>query len=95
MSDSVGLISDSLKEYQAMVGQSKSSMDNLKVMLTNLQSNLANILNLGAIMMSLFFLWLLAAQVVILSQGWELYQGTAGRMEGGETEPLSDHPAAA
>ena len=28
-----------------------------------------------------FFVWLLAAQVVILSQGWELYQGTAGRIE--------------
>jgi hypothetical protein len=36
-----------------------------------------------AIVLSLFFAWLLAAQVVILSQGWELYQGTAGRMEGG------------
>jgi hypothetical protein len=31
--------------------------------------------------MSLFFAWLLAAQVVMLSQGWELFQGTADRME--------------
>ena len=36
-----------------------------------------------ALVFTLFFLWLLAAQVVIFSQGWELYQGTAGRMEGG------------
>jgi hypothetical protein len=33
--------------------------------------------------LSLFFGWLLVAQVVILSQGWELFQGTAGRMESG------------
>ena len=31
---------------------------------------------------TLFLVWLLAAQVVILSQGWELYQGTADRLEG-------------
>jgi methyl-accepting chemotaxis protein len=81
MSDSVGLISKSLSEYEAMVGQSQSSMDNLKSMLTNIQANLTNIVNVVAIVMSLFLLWLLAAQVVILSQGWELYQGTADRME--------------
>ena len=31
--------------------------------------------------LTLFFAWLLAAQVVILSQGRELYRGTADRME--------------
>jgi uncharacterized phage infection (PIP) family protein YhgE len=84
MSQSVALISTSLGEYQAMISQSQASMGNLKDMLTNLQSNLNNILNGIAIALSLFFLWLLAAQVVIFSQGWELYHGTAGRMEGGE-----------
>lgn len=93
MSDSVGLISSSLREYQTMIGQSQSSMDNLKLMLTNIQNNLATILNGIAIVLSLFFLWLLAAQVVILSQGWELYQGTAGRMESGdEEEPPTAEP---
>ena len=87
MSTSVGLISQSLSEYQAMITQSQSSMDNLKLMLTNVQNNLNNILNGVAIVLSLFFLWLLAAQIVILSQGWELYQGTAGRMEGGAARP--------
>ena len=85
MSDSVKTISSSLGEYEAMVIQSKSSMDNLKAMLTNFQNNLDNILNTTAIVFSLVFFWLLAAQVVILSQGWELFQGTAGRMESGTT----------
>ena len=85
MSDSVKTISSSLSEYEAMVIQSKSSMDNLKAMLTNIQNNLGNILNTTAIVLSLVFFWLLAAQVVILSQGWELFQGTAGRMESGAT----------
>jgi len=43
-------------------------------------------LNGAAIVVSLFFLWLLAAQVVIFSQGWEPFQGTAGRMESGRDE---------
>jgi len=84
MSDSVGLISTSLGEYKAMITQSQSSMDNLKSILTNLQSNLPAILNGFVIAVSLFLIWLLAAQIVILSQGWELYQGTASRMESGE-----------
>jgi uncharacterized coiled-coil protein SlyX len=86
MSDSVRFISTSLGEYEKMVAQSQASMDNVKSMLTSVQSNLPNILNYGAIVLSLVFFWLLAAQVVIFSQGWELFQGTAGRMEGGEAE---------
>ncbi|OGO33259.1 MAG: hypothetical protein A2Z16_17615 [Chloroflexi bacterium RBG_16_54_18] len=82
MSDSVGLISKSLSGYQDMVENSKSSMENLGLMLLSIQNNLTAILDGVAIALSLFFGWLLAAQVVILSQGWELFQGTAGRMEG-------------
>jgi methyl-accepting chemotaxis protein len=81
MSDSVGLISSSLSEYEEMIVQSKSSMDALSSILTNIRLNLPAILNGVAIVLSLFLAWLLAAQVVILSQGWELYQGTADRME--------------
>jgi len=92
MSDSVGLISISLSEYQVMILQSQSSMENLSETLTSLQSNLTSILNGAAIVFSLFFVWLLAAQVVILSQGWELYQGTAGHMEGGEAESADADP---
>jgi hypothetical protein len=83
MSENVGLISTSLSDYQAMITQSQSSMQNVVTILTNVQTNLPNILKWVTIVLSLFLLWLLAAQVVILSQGWELIQGTAGRMEGG------------
>jgi hypothetical protein len=81
MSDSVLLISSSLGDYERMLTQSQTSMDNLKTMLTNLHLNLASILNALAIGMTLFLLWLLTAQIVIFSQGWELFQGTADRME--------------
>jgi len=81
MSQSVALISSSLGEYEKMVTQSQSSMDNLKSMLTNVQSNMVTILNAAAIVLTLLLVWFLATQVVILSQGWELYQGTADRME--------------
>jgi hypothetical protein len=85
MSDSVGLISESLSEYQAMIAQSQASMENLRDILENFQNNQSTILNGVAIVLSVFFFWLLVAQVVIFTQGWELYQGTAGRMEGAET----------
>ncbi|MCJ7738466.1 MAG: hypothetical protein MUQ10_14340, partial [Anaerolineae bacterium] len=81
MSDSVGLISSSLSEYEKMIIESKSSMDDVTSILTNIQNGLASTLSGVAIGLTLFFAWLLAAQVVILSQGWELYQGTAGRLE--------------
>lgn len=90
MSESTALISLSLSEYEDMVIQSKSSMDNISSILANIQTNLMTILNAFAIALSLFFLWLMAAQVVIFSQGWELYQGTAGRMEGGAKTVASE-----
>jgi hypothetical protein len=86
MSESVSLISESLSEYEIMITQSETSMDDVTVMLVNLEDNLTTILDGAAIVFSLFFFWLLAAQVVIFSQGWELFQGTAGRMEDGEAE---------
>lgn len=86
MAGSVGEISSSLREYENMVNQSQESMENMKTMLASIQTNLTTILTGAAIGLSIFFFWLLAAQVVILSQGWELYQGTATRMEGGEME---------
>jgi hypothetical protein len=93
MSNSVALISASLAEYKAMVGQSQGSLDNLTGMLANLQNNLATILNIAAWALTLFFVWLLAAQIVILSQGWELYQGTTDHMENGDVPPLVPDPA--
>lgn len=82
MADSVGVISTSLKEYQAMVSSSQSSMGNLAAMLDTLQANLGRYITILTVILALFFFWLLAAQAVIFSQGWELFVGTAGRMEG-------------
>jgi len=80
MSDNVSLISDSLTQYKDVVSQSKTSTDNLNSILTGFQSNLEKYLNITALVLILFFLWLLAMQVVIFSQGWELYQGTTDGM---------------
>jgi len=57
MSDSVGLISSSLVEYEKMINQSKSSMDDLILILTDIQNNLAPILNGVVIVLNLFFFW--------------------------------------
>lgn len=84
MSTSVKYISSSLGEYQSMIYQSQASMDDVAGILTNLQGNLETILNWVMIAITLFLVWLLAAQVVIFSQGYELYQGTADRMESNE-----------
>lgn len=81
MSVSVEQISASLREYESMVGESQQSMEDLHTVLTNVQTNLPGILNGAAMVFTLFFLWLLAAQIVIFSQGLELYRGTATHME--------------
>ena len=93
MSINVALISKSLRDYQAMVNQSQTSMDNLKAMLTNMQNNLGRIINTASIVLGLFFLWLLAAQAVIFSQGLELYHGTASHMEGGAPKQAAEEVA--
>jgi hypothetical protein len=95
MSENVALISVSLQQYQDMVGASQASMDDLQTMLTNIQDNLDKILNIAMIVIVIFFLWLLAAQVVILSQGWELFNGTASRMDTGAPEPAATETASA
>lgn len=92
MSTSIGQIATSLSDYQAMVEQSQSSLTNVKNMLTGLQTNQGKIFNGAAIVFSLFFLWLLVAQIVIFSQGWELYQGTAGRMESNQPDEPAGEP---
>ena len=92
MSESASLISASLGQYQAMIGESQTSMGNLQSLLADLQSNLERILNVALVVAGLFLAWLLAAQVVIFSQGWELYRGTADRMESGKPKPEAEAP---
>ena len=95
MASSVSSISTSLEQYRSMVANSQSSMDNLQNTLVNFQANLASILNMVALGISLLLIWLLFAQIVILSQGYELYMGTAGRMEGGPAQVAAPVPAEA
>ncbi len=77
-----------------MAAQSQTSVGNLEPILADLQSNLAPILDGVALGLTLFLLWLLTIQIVVFTQGWELYQGTAGRMESGEEESPAPLPAA-
>ena len=81
MSVSVKGISQSLGDYETMIDQSQTSVDNLTPLLTNIQNNAALIVDRIVLGLSLFLVWLLVIQIVIFSQGWELYQGTAGKME--------------
>jgi hypothetical protein len=83
MSTNVSLISGNLGQYQTMISESQASLDNLKGILTKIDRNLDTYLSVAAVVLVLFFVWLLVTQVVIFSQGWELFQGTAGRMESG------------
>lgn len=86
MSRNVTTISTSLEQYQTIIGESKESMDKVKDMLTGIQTKLDTILTATTIVLMLFFLWLLAAQVVIFSQGWELFHGRADRLDTGMPE---------
>jgi peptidoglycan hydrolase CwlO-like protein len=93
MSTSVKVISQSISEYEKMIGQSQTSVGNLAPMLTNMKNNLTRTVDGAMLVLTLFLLWLLAIQVVVLTQGWELFQGTAGRMEGGKIEVTATQPA--
>jgi hypothetical protein len=86
MSESVSVISKNLGEYQILIDESQATMENTQTLLSNIQYNLPNIFNTTMIVLLLFFFWLLMAQIVIFSQGWELYHGTAGNMAGKQSE---------
>ncbi len=90
MSENVTHISTSLGQYQEMVAQSQTSLEKMKTMLNNTNNNLDNTVNIAAWISSLFFFWLLMTQVVIFTQGWELYHGTANRIDSVSTESPAD-----
>jgi hypothetical protein len=93
MSTSVKVISQSISDYETMIGQSQASVGNLAPMLTNMKDNLTRAVDGVMLVLTLFLLWLLAIQVVVLTQGWELFQGTTGRMESGKVEAPATQPA--
>jgi uncharacterized phage infection (PIP) family protein YhgE len=80
MAQNVSLISDNLGQYQTVIKESTTSTENLEGLLSNFRNNMPRIMNIATIILVLFFLWLLAAQAVIFSQGYELFHGTAGSM---------------
>jgi methyl-accepting chemotaxis protein len=82
MAINVSQISASLGEYQKMLAESQKSMEATQEIVQNIEENLDTILFAIGAILTLFFLWLLIAQVVILTQGYELFQGTANKMEG-------------
>ena len=77
MSESIGEIALSLSEYDAVVTKYIDTIDTLQANLDKLQSNLATILTGLAISLSIFFLWMILAQVGLLTQGIGLWQGQA------------------
>lgn len=81
MAENIGGITESLEGYLSMVQRSQASMKGLQSQLDLWQTNLPTLVNAIALIASLFLVWLLIAQIVIFTQGLELYQGTATRFE--------------
>ena len=77
-------------DLQTMIEESKSSTNDLNDLLISFRTNLPGIINTTTIVLILFFLWLLATQVVILSQGYELYHGTATKFASTQEDELVD-----
>jgi len=88
MSESIGEIADSLEEYDAVIEQYIDTIDTLLTSLETLQDNLTTIFTFLAIFLSIFFLWMILAQVGLLTQGIELWHGEARYgWETGTTHP--------
>ncbi len=76
MADNVREIITSLEEYQEMIDQAGESLQQTLDLLLRVHENLNTILILVAVFLTLFFLWLIAVQVVILLKGWEMWRST-------------------
>jgi len=86
------LIASGLEEYKTIIQDSIGSMEQMKTMLENAKENSQRTINWITLVLALFFLWLLAAQVVIFSQGWELFHGTTDRLDGPDASKTSEIP---
>ena len=84
MAEDVTVISERLVEYQAVIDDSQASLERLHGILVSTRDNLGTILIAATVVLALFMLWLLVTQVVIFSQGWELFHGTADRVDAGK-----------
>ena len=74
MSTNIEEISSSLSGYLEMIDRSGQQLSQLQSQMAAAEASLPRTLTLVAVVLTLFFAWMLAAQIVILSQGWELYR---------------------
>lgn len=99
ITENVILIADGFREYKSIIKESISSLEQMKTMLETARENSQKAINWFTFFVILFFIWLLAAQVVILSHGWELFNRKTNRLDGtnlptlpgpGQVEEMND-----
>lgn len=72
MATNVNEITVSLEKYQEMMENGRESLEKLLTTLIRIQDNLNTILIVTAIFFTLFFLWLIGVQIIVLIKGWEM-----------------------
>jgi DNA repair ATPase RecN len=90
ITENVVLIAEGFRDYKSIVKDSISSLEQMKTMLENAKEHSPRTINWITVVLALFFLWLIAAQVVIFSQGWELFHGAANRIDGPNSSSVLD-----
>ena len=75
MASSVGEISSSLEQYNAVFQQYLDTIDQVMTRLESLEQNLPAIITFLAVALTIFFLWMILAQVGLLTQGLDLWKG--------------------
>jgi len=96
MADSIGEISTSLESYDAVIQQYLDTINELINGLYTLMDNLALIFLILAISLSVFFIWMMFAQIGLLTQGVDLLHGAANQStppdEAAEADRESQEP---
>jgi hypothetical protein len=75
MADSISEIGTSLESYDGVVQQYLEIIDELLSGFEYLHNNLPTIFTVLAIALSIFFLWMILAQIGLVTQGVELWRG--------------------
>ena len=96
MADSIGEISTSLESYDVVIQQYLDTINELINGLYTLMDNLALIFLILAISLSIFFIWMMFAQIGLLTQGVDLLHGAANQstppVEAAEADRESQEP---
>lgn len=74
VSGEVTQVQTSLEQASRIIVQYQDAADGLKGQLVHLQTKIPLVINLSAIFMTLFLLWMAIAQLGLLTQGLELYK---------------------